>query len=64
MYIYVFPRCFQGVRQGQALDLYYSLSLFDMVSLDIILLLDCYAIGMTGRLCVSDGAIHYRIPFM
>ena len=28
--------------------LYYSLSLCDVVSLDI--LLDCYAIGMTGRL--------------
>ena len=22
-----------------------------------------YAIGMTDRLCVSDGAIHYQIPF-
>ena len=25
--------------------------------------LDCYAIGMTERLCVSDGAILYQIPF-
>ena len=40
---------------------YYSLSLCDVVSLDI--LLDCYAIGMTDRLCVSDGAIHYPIHF-
>ena len=41
--------------------MYYSLSLCDVGSLDI--LLDCYAIGMTYRLCVSDGAIHYQIPF-
>ena len=41
--------------------LYYSLSLCDVVSLDIVL--DCYAIGMADRLCVSDGAIHYQIPF-
>ena len=39
----------------------YSLSLCDVVSLGI--LLDCYAIGMTDRLCVSDGAILYQTPF-
>ena len=50
-------------RVKHSIHLYYnSLSLCDVLSLDI--LLDYYAICMTGRLCVSDGAIHSLTPFM
>ena len=64
MYFYVFPRIYMlPKRSTGSSNLYYSpLSLCDVVALDI--LLDCYAIGMTGRLFVSYGAIHYRILFM
>ena len=59
--VYVCVSLMLSKRLTGSSTLYYSLSLCDVVSLDI--LLDCYAIGMADRLCVSDGAIHYQIPF-
>ena len=59
--------CLLDASSSKAFDrvkhsvLFSKLGRLDVVSLDI--LLDCYAIGMTDRLCVLDGAIHYQIPF-